>query len=668
MAPVTAASTNERRLSSWKEIGSYLGCDARTAQRWEKTEELPVHRHRHNSLSSVYAFPSELDQWRANRAPARQTSTPIVAPPQTAAERKIPFFKKLPRTAVIVGGGLILAAAAAALWWPARTGNYPARTPIPQPLTSWFGVQTAATFSPDGTQLAFTWDGERHDNEDVYVMTVGSSHPLRLTTNALSDYSPAWSPDGRWIAFLRAQPDGTEALILKPPLDGPERVLTRRRPQISHIRDLDWSPDGRWLATGGLAVISAESGASLPLTHPPSGQTDISPAFSPDGHMIVFVRDHGEAVTGLGLLQLTNDVKAAGEAHMLSLPGFEKSLNSSPRWTPDGRDIIFVSNRGGMNRLWRVPAKGGTPLLLAGLGERLTLPALSRRGSRLAYCRRSYDTNIWRIAVPAEGDKRPVEPERFIASTWTEDSPQYAPDGKRIAFSSTRSGYDEIWICDREGSNPAQLTDLKANTTGSPRWSPDGRFLAFDSRAVGQPEIYVMPAEGGAMRQLTNHPAADILPVWSLDGKWIYFASDRGGSMQIWKMPAAGGEARQVTTHGGFACAFSPDGKWMYYTKQSQFSQLWRMPANGGDSVLIHESICDRCFAPAPGGVFLVESRKGEASSSLLFYPSSGQPAWIARITRRLIPGLTSSPDGRQVLFAEVDQDTGNLMLVENFQ
>jgi Tol biopolymer transport system component len=668
MPPGPAAGTAERRLSSWKEIGSYLGCDARTAQRWEKTEDLPVHRHRHNTLSSVYAFPSELDRWRAARAPSQPSGTPLVSPAEKAGEKTLSHKKKLPRAAVLVGAGLVVAAAAVAVWWPARTDRNPSRSLIPQPLTSWFGVQTSASFSPDGTQLAFTWDGEHHDNEDVYVMTVGSSHPLRLTTDPASDYSPAWSPNGRWIAFLRAQPDGMDAVMLKPPLDGAERALTHKRPNVSHLRDLDWSPDGRWLATGGIALISSESGASVPLTHPPVGQTDIFPAFSPDGHMMVFVRDHGEAVTAIGLLPLAGDAKPAGDPRMLSLPGFEKSMNSSPRWTPDGHDIIFVSNRGGMNRLWRVPAGGGTPVLLAGLGERLTLPAVSRRGSRLAYCRRSYDTNIWRIAVPAEGDRRPVEPERVIASTWTEDSPQYSPDGKRIAFSSTRSGYDEIWTCDGDGSNPAQLTDLKANTTGSPRWSPDGRYLAFDSRAAGQPEIYIMPAEGGALRQLTNHPAADVLPVWSLDGKWIYFASDRGGGMQIWKVPAAGGEARQVTTAGGFACALSPDGKWMYYTKPGQYSPLWRMPASGGESVLIHESICDRCFAPAPGGLFLVESRDGEASSSLLFYPASGQPAWIARISRRLIPGLTASPDGRQVLFAEVDQDTGNLMLVENFQ
>src|SRR6476661_7406093 len=94
-----------------------------------------------------------------------------------------------------------------------------------------------------------------------------------------------------------------------------------------------------------------------------------------------------------------------------------------------------------------------------GLGERLTAPALSRQGSRLVYCRRSFDTNIWRAAMPAPGDVRPVEPEQFIASTRTEDSPQYSPDGKRIAFSSTRSGYEEIWVCDRDGSNPTRLTD-----------------------------------------------------------------------------------------------------------------------------------------------------------------------------------------------------------------
>jgi Tol biopolymer transport system component len=352
----------------------------------------------------------------------------------------------------------------------------------------------------------------------------------------------------------------------------------------------------------------------------------------------------------------------------LPLPGFEAVLTSSPRWTPDGRDILFVANRGGLNRIWRVAREGGAARVLAGLGERVTSPAFSRRGSRLVYSRRSYDTNIWRVSVPAPRDISPVEPRQFIASTRTEDSPQYSPDGKRIAFVSMRSGYDEIWIADRDGSNPAQLTDLKANTTGSPRWSPDSRHIVFDSRAAGQPEIYVMPADGGAPRRLTENAAADVLPHWSPDGAWIYFASNRGGEMQIWKAPASGGAPSRVTRKGGFASAFSRDGKWLYFTRPGQHSPLWKMPADGGEEVMVAESIYDRGFASAPGGLFVLESREGEPSSSLIYYPFTGRPAWIARISRPLLPGLTVSPDGRDVLFAEVDQNTANLMLVENFR
>jgi len=83
---------------------------------------------------------------------------------------------------------------------------------------------------------------------------------------------------------------------------------------------------------------------------------------------------------------------------------------------------------------------------------------------------------------------------------------------------------------------------------------------------------------------------------------------------------------------------------------------------------MIHDSICDRCFAPAHGGLFLIESRPGESSSSLLYHPSEGPPAWIARISRTLLPGLTVSPDGRHVLFAQIDQNTVNLEIVDNFR
>src|SRR5207249_11057314 len=92
-------------------------------------------------------------------------------------------------------------------------------------VTSFEGGEYCPSFSPDGNQIAFVWDGQNHDNFDIYVMQVGGATPFRLTTGPASDVFPAWSPDGREIAFIRYQPNKLQAILAVSPLGGPERKL-----------------------------------------------------------------------------------------------------------------------------------------------------------------------------------------------------------------------------------------------------------------------------------------------------------------------------------------------------------------------------------------------------------------------------------------------------------
>src|SRR5439155_26799828 len=99
----------------------------------------------------------------------------------------------------------------------------------------------------------------------------------------------------------------------------------------------------------------------------------------------------------------------------------------------------------------------------------------------------------------------------------------YAPAGRRIAFSSNRSGPREIWVAGADGANPQQLTNFGGPVTGTPRWSPDSRLIAFDSRPNRNADIFIVPAGGGTPRQMTDAPGEDARPTWSLDGQWIFF-------------------------------------------------------------------------------------------------------------------------------------------------
>ena len=198
--------------------------------------------------------------------------------------------------------GLVLLAAAAAVvlsWFALRPEAPEPRETLLEavPLTTYPGREAEPTFSPDGSHVAFTWDGEGQDNPDVYVKAIGSEQPLRLTSDPARDGSPAWSPDGTQIAFLREKPGGGSELRLIPPTGGPERRLGEVQ-GLAH-QGLTWSPDGHSLAIVdrsspgdplGIFVLDVASGVKTRLTSP-SSTFAILPAFSPDGRTVAFNRN-----------------------------------------------------------------------------------------------------------------------------------------------------------------------------------------------------------------------------------------------------------------------------------------------------------------------------------------------------------------------------------------
>src|SRR5205823_5696125 len=188
--------------------------------------------------------------------------------------------------------------------------------------------------------------------------------------------------------------------------------------------------------------------------------------------------------------------------------------------------------------------------------------AISRDGKHLVYSRNIDDQNIWRASLNGQ---HVAGPAKFIASTRRDTQSYYSPDGKRIVFESNRSGNEEIWICNADGSHPVQLTYFGDAWAGSPMWSPDGAEIALGSNAAGTWDIYVISSGGGKPRRLTNDGADQSWPSWSRDGKSIYYFSTRGKQGQIWKMRTTGGPERQVTRNGGLWSNESLDGKDLYY-------------------------------------------------------------------------------------------------------
>jgi len=595
------------------------------------------------------------------------------------AERAPSISKSRLLAAWIIAAVLFITALAALLY--ALRRHQPAEAALRmRPLTNYPGGQYEPAFSPDGSQIAFVWNGGKENNFDIYVKLVDGGTPLRITTNPASEGSPAWSPDGHRIAFLRYSTNpGESGFYVVPAIGGPEKKIADAAP-LAHIfdRHLDWSPDGLQIAVVdkineagpfGIFALSVETGERRLITSPlPRSVGDTGPAFSPDGRNIAFLRSIDASVNDIYVVPVTG-----GEPKRLT---FDNGHIANHAWSPDGRELIFSSSRGGGKSIWRVPVSGGAPKQIATVGQGAYYIAVSRKGHYLAFSRWFADTNIWRLSI-GSGAKNAV-PEELISSTWEERSPQYSPDGSRIAFRSDRSGNNEIWVCDSSGANPLQLTSFGGPLTGTPRWSPDGKILAFDSRLEGRSAIYTVSSQGGAPHRITAVDFDGAVPSWSRDGRWIYFASSRNNGLQVWKIPVKNGpkdgDPVQVTQHGGFAAFESLDGQWLFYAKGYDVAGLWKIPASGGEETPVIPNMNAGYWgywAVAPHGIyFLAPKPPGRAAVNVYDF-KTGSTAEVAVLLQEPPfgdSGFAVSPGENWILYTQVDHSGSDIMLVEGFR
>jgi Tol biopolymer transport system component len=573
--------------------------------------------------------------------------------------------------------GVITLAAFTAAWYKFARRNQSQAVLPPAKIvafTTFHGRELQPTFSPDGNQIAFAWNGEKDDNFDIYVKLVNTATPpLRLTFNHADDLNPAWSPDGHQIAFVR-QSGSDISIFVVPTLGGPERKLYSGTSAFFLLYEygntLSWSADGKYLAFSGqrsprepnsIFLLSLESFETRAITSPPAGFLgDSTPAFSPDGKVLAFVRGASSRDVEIYVMPA-----AGGEPKRLT---FDNRSGRSLAWTADGREILFSSWLYGNLRLWRVSASGGTPEQVAIAGEGASTLAISRQGDRLAYSREFRDTDIWRVGTSGSATMR--SPTRLISSTRPDYGPQYSPDGKRIAFTSGRSGSNEIWVCDADGVNPVQLTSFGGPDVGSPRWSPDSRQIAFDSVSAGNRDIFVVSAEGGKTRRLTEDTSDEVRPSWSRDGQGIYFGSNRTGEWQVWKAPSEGGRAVQVTKQGAREAFESFDGKFVYYTRGFGVPGIWKIPTAGGEEIRVLDEALQGFWALLDKGIYFVNPKVMPRPTIDFFDFATGRTIQIAAIEKELqlvSPSLAVSPDGRWLLYAKGDRFESDIMLVENF-
>ena len=614
------------------------------------------------------------------------------------------------RRTAVVGAVVVVIGAAIGL----RVLTRPAPLPLPSmkvvQLTSLNGLETSPTFSPNGTQVAFSWNGEREGNFDIYVKTVGSSDVRPLTTDAADDTNPVWSPDGKEIAFLRDHPGGGTNVYSVLPAGGGERKRSDIRIAGGPSARIAWSPDQRWivgrldsaedLARNGswaLYLIPLGSGTPRRLTDAKAPDIDLSPTFSPDGRRLAYVActNFSGRNCHVSVLELGADHTPAGSPRQLAIARQNRSI----AWSRDGASVVYDTNARGRWELWRISVDGG------GESERLEMagdhsrqPAIAPAGDRLAFERASQGLSVYKLR--ASGEPEPV----LVSPVW-DYNPQFSPDGLHIAFSSMRSGVlEEIWLASADGSGAQQLTHGPGTRQTLPAWSPDGRHIAFESiGANGRADIWVIPAAGGFPHQVTTDPGEENAPAWSRDGKRIYFLSDRDGGgprggRDTWQVPSEGGPSTRVTVGGSSPVVYeSLDGKTLIYQSRVVYESadvkshvtfgdgpLLAVPIGGGTPGPVLPCVRFLSWAVANTGVYYSPcgSRRDRDKSNgfvqtwppgsqipiQVLDPSTGRVRILGSVKAPFEPNrLAVSPDGKTVLIQR-NTTTSDLMLIENFR
>ena len=345
---------------------------------------------------------------------------------------------------------------------------------------------------------------------------------------------------------------------------------------------------------------------------------------------------------------------------------FEAPGGHYPAWTPDSKEILFTARYHSptLQRLNVSQPEESEEFLFPGTFS--FHPSISGHRNMMVYAADSPVTNIWQVSLVETGERTPTP---LISSSRKDFEPAYSPDGRRIAFSSRRTGALRIWVCNSDGTEPAELAPFPAYR---PRWSPDGDQIVFQAAVEGNTDIYVVKTSGGIPRRLTTDPGLDQNPEWSREGDWIYFLSWRDGTKRTWKIRKDGGEPIPTDVPGGDTRE-SPDGKFLYYKRDWETPEkhsIWRVPIEGGEAVQVVESPSrTTAFDIVEDGIYYVGRRREDGTSPILFKnANTGELATIAVIEVATGWGLSVSPDRKTLLYVQEDSAGSDLMLVENFR
>lgn len=451
-----------------------------------------------------------------------------------------------------------------------------------KPITSEPGIHGQPAIAPGGNRVAYVMRTSRDLGYDLYVRATAESPGIRLTDTEANDFSPAWSPDGGSLAFVRFDDESCAVMIM--PADGgqPRKVAECPNGGVSF---LDWAPDGEWIAFSSLRKgaevitlheVSVGTGEVRPIEYDARPAShDIHPRYSPDGRLLAFQRRIG------GYNEIFVVPRSGGEVRRVT--HFEGKVLGADWWN-DGRSLVVSSDHGGLRGLWRVGLDGSGEIFLGLPGARYPSTIPGSRG--VAFERGDDSADI--VEVELTGNSGP-QPAISHPSTRSELSPRYAPDGKRLAFVSDRTGSQELWVA---GSSAAtRLTDHGKGEIVSPDWHPSGNLVAYVLRSGDRGSLFVVDPDYGQVRRLT----ADNMDVLSAafvppgDSIALSGRSD-DGEWRVWRVRVDGSGLTPLPILDASRVAADADGMFLYFSKM-QGNGLWRAAVDGATETKITDRI-----------------------------------------------------------------------------
>jgi serine/threonine protein kinase/Tol biopolymer transport system component len=464
----------------------------------------------------------------------------------------------------------VLAGLAGGLWLrSSRQGPVPATFTR---ITQEEGAELYPSLSPDGAFFVYV---QRSGGDlDIFLRRIGGSNPVLLTGDSeVDDTEPAYSPDGRSIAFRseRGSGDtagdtgGTGGIFIMESTGGPARQLT------DFGYNPAWSPDGKAIAVGEEDVVDPSrrrtksqiwrvdvaSGRRTRITRTDS----VQPSWSP----------HGSRIAYWGLSPQTSrrviyTVPAGGGPPVPAAEG--GSMTWNPVWSPDGRYLYFASDRSGSMNLWRmrIDEESGR---VSGEPEAVVTPSpatwflsLSADGRRIAYTAMASRRYVERVAFDPKRLEVMGSPVEILRGTRNFRSLDVSPDGRWIAFFVSDPA-DDLFVARSDGSGLRPLTNDLAKDR-HPCWSPDGSMIAFSSNRGGLNDLWAIRPDGSGLQPLTRGRDL-VLPLWSPDGRRLAATSDDGTVLVDLQQPLAERVPRPLPPIRGigqslYPSAWSPDG------------------------------------------------------------------------------------------------------------